>query len=380
MAGQSTNSTEGSHSPSPAALNAPRYGTMVPKRIFVGGISANTTESELHELFSRYGVVTNAKIILDRAGVSKGYGFVTFDTEEDAQRAQASGNNIMLRDRRLNIAPAIKKQPFSRAYDPAQSVQPGTILYQNGVPYMYHNGTAFFHPDALTYQYSPTAATQTSTAAVAAANTAASGYPVVYQPSVYYPQQTFQYPNVWNAANGQWRWAPPATSHPATAHPTYLYPTTLVSLGGGGSTASAEGQEYQDPAIVETGSEGLRALPAPPSSLHPALAMRALPPPKVRFWEPAPRYRPRVAHASWRLGNGATPRHLKPSSPLRSIPKVVNGISLMANPSPVSLASVQALGQPGGTASSAHLPLPAAPALSAPEDLPSPPRSSSSAY
>lgn len=264
----STNSTEGSHSPSPAALNAPRYGTMVPKRIFVGGISANTTESELHELFSHYGVVTNAKIILDRAGVSKGYGFVTFDTEEDAQRAQASGNNIMLRDRRLNIAPAIKKQPFSRAYDPAQSVQPGTILYQNGVPYMYHNGTAFFHPDALTYQYSPTAATQTSTAAVAAANTAASGYPVVYQPSVYYPQQTFQYPNVWSAANGQWRWGPPATSHPATSHPAYLYPTHLLSLGGGGgggSPASAEVQEYQDPAIVETGSEvGAAVTPSTP--------------------------------------------------------------------------------------------------------------------
>lgn len=379
----STNSTESSHSPSPAGLNAPRYGTMVPKRIFVGGISANTTESELHELFSRYGVVTNAKIILDRAGVSKGYGFVTFETDEDAQRAQASGNNIMLRDRRLNIAPAIRKQPFSRVYDPTQSVQPGTILYQNGVPYMYHNGTAFFHPDALTYQYSPPAATQTSTAAVATANTAVSGYPVVYQPSVYYPQQAFQYPNVWNAPNGgQWRWAPPATSHPAAAHPAYLYPTTLVSLGSGGNPASNEGQEYQDPAIVETGSEGLRALPAPPSSMPPVLPMRALPPPppKARFLEPTHRYRPRGGLGSWRQGNGAIPRPPKPSSPLRSIPKVVNGISLMVNPNLASPASIQALGQPGVTASSALLPPPAAPAPSAPESLPSPPRSSPSTY
>lgn len=238
---------------------------MVPKRIFVGGISANTTESELHELFSQYGVVTNAKIILDRAGVSKGYGFVTFDTEEDAQRAQASANNITLRDRRLNIAPAIRKQPFSRVYDPTQSVQPGTILYQNGVPYMYHNGTAFFHPDALTYQYSPPVTTQTSTAAVAATNTAVSGYPVVYQPSVYYPQQSFQYPNVWNAPNGQWRWAPPATSHPAATHPAYIYPTTLVSLNSGGNPTSSDVQEYQDPAIVETGSEvGAAVTPSTP--------------------------------------------------------------------------------------------------------------------
>ncbi|XP_077515605.1 protein boule-like isoform X19 [Amblyomma americanum] len=268
MARQSTNSTEGSHSPSPAALNAPRYGTMVPKRIFVGGISASTTEAELHELFSHYGVVTNAKIIVDRAGVSKGYGFVTFDSEEDAQRAQASANNIMLRDRRLNIAPAIKKQPFSRVYDPAQSVPTGTVLYQNGVPYMYHNGTAFFHPDALAYQYSPPATTQAPTPAVSAANSTAataSGYPLMYQPPLYYPQQTFQYPNVWNAPNGQWRWAAPAASHPTAAHPTYLYPAAMVGPNHNG-LMSSEGQEYQDPAIVETGSEvGAALMPSTPA-------------------------------------------------------------------------------------------------------------------
>lgn len=31
-------------------------------------------------MFSAYGNVKSTKIIVDRAGVSKGYGFVTFDT------------------------------------------------------------------------------------------------------------------------------------------------------------------------------------------------------------------------------------------------------------------------------------------------------------
>lgn len=31
----------------------------------------------------------STKIIVDRAGVSKGYGFVTFETEQEAQRLQA---------------------------------------------------------------------------------------------------------------------------------------------------------------------------------------------------------------------------------------------------------------------------------------------------
>lgn len=69
-------------------MAAPKYGTLVPNRIFVGGISASTSEAELAQLFSAYGNVKATKIISDRAGVSKGYGFVTFETEEEAKRLQ----------------------------------------------------------------------------------------------------------------------------------------------------------------------------------------------------------------------------------------------------------------------------------------------------
>lgn len=40
-------------------------------------------------MFSAYGNVKSTKIIVDRAGVSKGYGFVTFETEQEAQRLQS---------------------------------------------------------------------------------------------------------------------------------------------------------------------------------------------------------------------------------------------------------------------------------------------------
>ncbi|XP_031618296.1 protein boule isoform X1 [Contarinia nasturtii] len=93
-----------------AQLAAPKYGTLIPNRIFVGGISGDTTEAELCRVFSSYGNVKSTKIIVDRAGVSKGYGFVTFETEQEAQRLQADGECVVLRDRKLNIAPAIKKQ------------------------------------------------------------------------------------------------------------------------------------------------------------------------------------------------------------------------------------------------------------------------------
>lgn len=69
-------------------MSAPKFGTLVPNRVFVGGISASTSEAELAQVFSAYGNVKETKIISDRAGVSKGYGFVTFETEEEAKRLQ----------------------------------------------------------------------------------------------------------------------------------------------------------------------------------------------------------------------------------------------------------------------------------------------------
>lgn len=74
--------------PSAASPNAPRYGVVVPNRVFVGGIASNTTENELQELFSQFGNIKDIKIISDRGGVCKGYGFVTFETEEEAKKVQ----------------------------------------------------------------------------------------------------------------------------------------------------------------------------------------------------------------------------------------------------------------------------------------------------
>uniref|UniRef100_A0A8C3Q718 Protein boule-like n=1 Tax=Geospiza parvula TaxID=87175 RepID=A0A8C3Q718_GEOPR len=75
---------------SPVRLNnligSPRFGTVTPNRVFVGGIDFKTNENDLKKFFAQYGSVTEVKIINDRAGVSKGYGFVTFETQEEAQK------------------------------------------------------------------------------------------------------------------------------------------------------------------------------------------------------------------------------------------------------------------------------------------------------
>lgn len=47
-------------------------------------------------MFSAYGNVKSTKIIVDRAGVSKGYGFVTFETEQEAQRLQSEVSDFFI--------------------------------------------------------------------------------------------------------------------------------------------------------------------------------------------------------------------------------------------------------------------------------------------
>lgn len=56
--------------------------------LFVAKLSPNTTGEDLQEMFSAYGEVTSAKIIIDKqTGNSKGYGFVEMPNDEEANAA-----------------------------------------------------------------------------------------------------------------------------------------------------------------------------------------------------------------------------------------------------------------------------------------------------
>lgn len=49
------------------------------KKVFVGGISPDTTEDHMQEYFSRYGRVESVSVMTDKdTGKSRGFGFVTY--------------------------------------------------------------------------------------------------------------------------------------------------------------------------------------------------------------------------------------------------------------------------------------------------------------
>ena len=80
-------------------------------KLFVGNLSFNTTENDLHEAFAAHGTVVEANLMMDRmTGRSRGFAFVTFSTPEEAQKAIAALNGAQLDGRALTVNVARPKE------------------------------------------------------------------------------------------------------------------------------------------------------------------------------------------------------------------------------------------------------------------------------
>jgi len=75
------------------------------KKLYVGNLSFQTTESELNELFAQAGVVETVRIITDReTGRSKGFGFVEMQDGADKAIEQFNGKDFKGRALTVNEA------------------------------------------------------------------------------------------------------------------------------------------------------------------------------------------------------------------------------------------------------------------------------------
>ena len=73
------------------------------KKLYVGNLSFQTTESDITNAFAHCGAVESVNIITDRdSGRSKGFGFVLMD-EEGADKAIATLNGSQLDGRTLTV-------------------------------------------------------------------------------------------------------------------------------------------------------------------------------------------------------------------------------------------------------------------------------------
>lgn len=81
------------------------------KKLFVGNLSWNTTDSSLQEFFSSVGNVVSAHIITDRqTGRSRGFGFVEMASDEEAQKASTELNEKSLDGRQIVVSEARERE------------------------------------------------------------------------------------------------------------------------------------------------------------------------------------------------------------------------------------------------------------------------------
>ncbi|MBT7910220.1 MAG: RNA-binding protein [Verrucomicrobia bacterium] len=76
-------------------------------KIFVGGLNWDATDDDLRESFGECGTITDAVVVNDRdTGRSRGFGFVTYSSDEEAKAAveKFDGQDFMGRKLTVNEA------------------------------------------------------------------------------------------------------------------------------------------------------------------------------------------------------------------------------------------------------------------------------------
>jgi cold-inducible RNA-binding protein len=101
----------------------------VAKKIYVGNLSYQMTDSDLQNLFSPHGMVQSAQVVMDRdTGRSKGFGFVEMDSSDEAQTAIRALNGQESNGRALTVNEA---RPRENRVDGARGgvTSPGARRY-----------------------------------------------------------------------------------------------------------------------------------------------------------------------------------------------------------------------------------------------------------
>jgi len=81
------------------------------KKLYVGGLSYDTTENSLREYFSQAGAVESAAVITDKmTGRSKGFGFVEMSSDAEATAAIEKFNGKEFEGRSLTVNEARPKE------------------------------------------------------------------------------------------------------------------------------------------------------------------------------------------------------------------------------------------------------------------------------
>lgn len=87
-----------------AMVRATRKTKVMGNKVFVGGLSWDATDDDLKDLFGECGTVTDGVILQDReTGRSRGFGFVTFSSDDEAKAAIEKFHDFEYMGRNLTV-------------------------------------------------------------------------------------------------------------------------------------------------------------------------------------------------------------------------------------------------------------------------------------
>ncbi|XP_065189220.1 ELAV-like protein 1 isoform X2 [Sycon ciliatum] len=105
-----------------ASASERKYRGSLASRLYVGGLAWKTSEAEIKHYFSTFGDVVDIRIITDReTGFSRGFGFITFESRDIAERCKkwCSSHSPMLGDRPIHVEYAERHSDRQQRHKPS---------------------------------------------------------------------------------------------------------------------------------------------------------------------------------------------------------------------------------------------------------------------
>ncbi|XP_010787366.1 RNA binding protein fox-1 homolog 1-like [Notothenia coriiceps] len=197
-----------------------------PKRLHVSNIPFRFRDPDLRQMFGQFGTILDVEIIFNERG-SKGFGFVTFESAGEADRAREKLNGTIVEGRKIEVnnatARVVTKKPQTPLVNseiPTSGWKMNPVMQAMYAPELYTDPfvmAGFPYPMAApTLAYRGSAlrggrgrAVYSTIRSAAAAPTAVPGYPgMVYQDGLYGAEVYGGYPAAYRVAQS----ASPATA------------------------------------------------------------------------------------------------------------------------------------------------------------------------